>query len=66
MLHAGEEKHNFLPQILLVFGLQNDGVLQSKRLVGKQKTETSNDGSDDHPISSEDQWQKMKLDLMQK
>ena len=66
MLHAGEEKHIFLPRILLVFGLRNDGVLQSKRSVGKQKTETSNDGSDEHPRASEDQWQNMKFDHMQK
>ena len=66
MPHAGEEKHIFLPHILLVFGLQNNGVLQSKRLVDKQKSEMSNDGSDEHPRESEDQWQKMKFDHMQK
>ena len=66
MPHAGEEKDIFLLRILLVFGLQNDGVLQSKRLVDKQKTETSNDGSDEHPRASEDQWQNMKFDHMQK
>ena len=66
ILHAGEEKHIFLPWILLVFGLWNDGVLQSKILVDKQKTETSNYGSDEHPRALEDQWQKMKFGHMQK
>ena len=50
-----------LPQILLVFGLQNDGVLQSKILVDNHKTKTSNDWSDEHPRASEYQWQNMKF-----
>ena len=47
----GEPIH--ILRIMLVFGLQNDGVFQSKILVGKQNTEMSNDGSDEHPRASE-------------
>ena len=66
MPHAGEEKHIFLLWVLLVSGLRNDGVFQSKISVGKQNMETSNDGSDEHPKASEDQWQNMKFDHLQK
>ena len=66
MPHAGEEKDIFLLRILLVFGLRNDGVFQSKILVGKQNMEMSNDGSDEYPRASEDQWQNMKFDILQK
>ena len=43
-------------------GLQNDGVFQSKRWIGNNNMGGSNDGSDEHPVALEDQWQNKMFD----
>ena len=60
----GEEKNVFLPWIVLVFGLQNDGVFQSKIWIGKNSMGRSDDGSDEHTIALKDQCQIMMFDLL--
>ena len=53
----GGEEDIFLEQFLLLIGLRDKVVIQSKTFIGKTKLGTAKDGSDEHSKASEDQWQ---------
>ena len=56
----GEEDDTVLQQLLLVFGLRDDGMEKSIKLLGKMNLGTADDGSNNHSKESEEEWKVMK------
>ena len=66
MPHVGEEDDNILQQLLLEFGIVDDGAVQSKILAGEMELGTVSDGSDENPKALKGQWQSMNFDSFPK
>ena len=56
MPYVEEEDYTFIQQNMLEFGLVYDGIVQSKRLLGKLKLGTSDYCKNNNSKSSEDKW----------
>jgi len=66
MPHLEEEDDIIFQQLLLAFGLVDDGAVQSKRSAGELELVTVSDGSDENPKALKDQWQSMNFDSFPK
>ena len=66
MPHLEEEDDIIFQQLLLAFGLVDDGAVQSKRSAREMELGTVSDGSDENPKALKDQWQSMNFDSFPK
>ena len=64
--HLEEEDDIFLQQLMLAFGIVDDGAVQSKRLAGELDLVLVSDGSDENPKALKYQWQSMNFESFPK
>ena len=66
ILCLGEEDDTVLQQLLVAFGLRDDGMDKSMKLLGKMNSGTADDGSNNHSKEPEEEWKVMKFDHLSK
>ena len=66
MPHLGEEDDTALQQLILSFGLRDDGMEESKSLHRKPKLGMADDSINNHTKASSEEWKVMKFDHLSK